>query len=454
MAETLNPATTVTAAFNAVNPNQALLAGDLRYVDFTEWRSPKPIAERLAREIERTAQAEPTEHVKILFTGHKGSGKSTELRRLADRLGDRGFFVVFFDAATEIDMSGVSYADVLLSTMYQLVSAINDSDIAGSLNAAAVDSLLLHLSTITVNRARSLEIENTAEAGGEVSTGIPGLFKVLARLNTRLRGGASEKSTLRTVIDGDIGLFLEKLNDLVQDLQIRLRQDGSKGLVILVDSLDRVILKPTGDDGAQTTHKELFIDHADHLMSPACSMVYTIPVSLLNNQNVANAWGTRPEVLPMVKVRNEDGSECEGALDAMVEAVARRIDIDTVFADPNDVRELCRMSGGHLRDLMILLREACSDTDDGDRISSASVALAIQELVNTYERTIEDGDTEALVEVYRTHQLPNREDCSALPLKLLVLEYRNGRPWSDVHPAVQQTTRFQSALDASSDDTA
>ena len=446
MPDTHSPATTVTEAFNEVNPNQPLGSEDERYVDFTEWRSPMPITDRLARFIVRPSQATPPEHAKILFTGHKGSGKSTELRRLAAKLEDQGFFVVYFDAATEIDMSGVSYADVLLTLMYQLVSAIRGSGVEEAVNVKAVDALRERLAPITVERQRTREAEVVVESGVTFKPGIPGLFEILTRLNVQLRGGESEKRTLRDQLDADIGLFLADLNLLIQDLQIRLRDNGSAGLVILVDSLDRVILKSVGDDGRRTTHKELFIEHADHLMAPACSMVYTIPVSLLNNANVANAWGVRPELLPMIKVHDQGGADCDGALDAMVGAVAKRISLDDVFEDPADVRRLCRMSGGHLRDLMILLQDACSYTPDGERISPRAVRIAIQDLVNGYARQIEDRELDGLVEVAATHRLPNREDCAQLPLKTLVLEYRNGDQWSDVHPAVRKTSLFEAAL--------
>ncbi len=452
--EPLNPATTVTAAFNAANPNQALESDDPRYVDFTAWRSPMPIAKRLATMIQRTAKAEPPEHVKILFTGHKGSGKSTELRRLAAQLEEDGFFVVFFDAATEIDMGGVSYADVLLSTMYNLVATINASDFASSLNDNAVDALRLRLAEITVEHVRTRDAEVSLESTIEGGGGIPGLFKVLSSLKSKLRGGESEKTLLRDTVDGDIGLFLEELNDLIRDLQRQLHIAGSAGLVILVDSLDRIILKSLADDEARTTHRDLFVDHAEHLMAPACSMVYTIPVSLLNNQNVASVWGGSPEILPMVKVHNPDGTDCAEALNAMVDAVDRRMSIETLFENPNDVVELCRMSGGHLRHLMMMLRDACSYTADGDRVSSEAVQLAVQNLVNDFQRTIEDQEVEALLEVHRTRRLPNREECASLPLKLLVLEYRNGSPWNDVHPAAQKTALFQNALAAATDGTA
>jgi len=443
MADPIHPATTIADAFNQVNPNQALASDDPRYVDFSTWRSPMPVAEKLARIISRSAAGEP---VKILFTGHKGSGKSTELRRLEATLIDDGFFAVFFDVATEVDMGSVSYTDVLLAMMYQLVSAIEASDVAASLNVRAVDALRRRLAKVLTEKTNYREAETTLETTAEGSVGLPGLFKLMSSLKARLRGGETERRVLRDELDADIGLFLEELNDLIRDLDLRLKEQGSRGLVVIVDSLDRVILKSVGTDDARTTHSDLFIDHAVHLMAPACPMVYTIPVALLNQENVANAWGSQPELLPMVKVRDRDGNDCAEALDVMVDAVARRVDLDAVFEHPEDVRDLCRVSGGHLRDLMILLREALTYTPDDARVPTDSVRLAVQELANDKQRSIQADEVDRLVEVYETKMLPNRSTYASLATKLLVLEYRNSTIWNDVHPAVQRTALFQAAL--------
>ncbi|MEM6327814.1 MAG: hypothetical protein AAF791_11910 [Bacteroidota bacterium] len=450
------PAQNVTDATNAVNPNRALGSDDPRYMDFTEWRSPMPIADRLANLIARPSRAVPPEHAKVLFTGHKGCGKSTELRRLAAKLEADGFFVVYFDFAAEMaDMSGVNYTDVLVKLMYQLVGAIQGTEVEGAIQQEAVDALYRRLAGVVVEHERTKQVEGAAESAVTFKPGIPGLFEMLSRLSLRMSGGSKERKSLQYEIDADIGLFLFDLNLLIHDLQVRLRDAGSAGLVIIVDSLDRVILTSSDDADGRTSHRELFIDHAEHLMAPVCSMVYTIPISLLSNENVANVWGTRPELLPMVKVheRGAPEADCDGALDAMVEAVGRRIDLGAVFETPGDVRDLCRVSGGHLRDLMILLRDACSYTPDGAKITRRAVDLSIQDLVNSYQRAIEDEEIPYLVEITRTQRLQNRPECSGLPLKLLVLEYRNGEPWTDLHPAVRRTTLIQDAL-ASADGTA
>ena len=50
-----------------------------------------------------------------LFCGHRGSGKSTELRRMRNDLHDpRAYYVVFADATQELDVNNLRYQDILL----------------------------------------------------------------------------------------------------------------------------------------------------------------------------------------------------------------------------------------------------------------------------------------------------------------------------------------------------
>ncbi len=118
--KTFQPATNITEAYNAVNPEQPLLPGDPRYVDCSPWRGDEHIVNMIARRIIRAEAARPVQHLKQLLAGHRGCGKSTELLLLKEKLEQAGHLVVYFDAALEIDMNDVDYADILLAMMRQL----------------------------------------------------------------------------------------------------------------------------------------------------------------------------------------------------------------------------------------------------------------------------------------------------------------------------------------------
>ena len=65
-----------------------------------------------------------------LFCGHRGSGKSTELRRISHALHDEAlYYVVFVDAAQELDVNNLRYQDVLLHLAGKLMAQLAGDDV-------------------------------------------------------------------------------------------------------------------------------------------------------------------------------------------------------------------------------------------------------------------------------------------------------------------------------------
>lgn len=438
MAEPLSPATTVTEAFNEVNPDVALGPDDPRHVDFTRWRGDDPIAARVASRIQRASAADGR-YIKQLVAGHRGSGKTTELYRLKERLDESDFVVIYFDSAEEVDINNVDYADVLLATISQVTSQAQRHDLfvpVGSLEQlrAKLEPIVRDVVTETTRTAE-------AEGGAEAKGGLWGVGGFFAKARAAIKNDATKREQVRTVLRQSPTLFLEDLNDIIDNLQTQIRSRGKAGLVVIIDSLDRIVPNPLPD--GRTTHSQIFVTHADQLKAPRCHMVFTVPISLTFDQNLGTHYSTEPIVQPMVRVREQNGAECEGAIRAMVDAVGRRIHIDTLFETPEDVRTLCLFSGGHIRDLMHLLTKASDYAED--RFTTQSVQQATRSLTRDYDRLVRDADLPRLVQVHRDKRLPTDSDFALLPYHLIVLEYQNGEPWADVHPAVQATRKFREA---------
>src|SRR5436309_190309 len=61
----------------------------------------------------------------VLFCGHRGCGKSTELRRVHDRLNNPNIFVsVLLDATSALDPNNLQYQDVLLALATALLEQL------------------------------------------------------------------------------------------------------------------------------------------------------------------------------------------------------------------------------------------------------------------------------------------------------------------------------------------
>lgn len=309
------PAIDLAQAYNAVNPDLPLKPGDSRYVDFSDWRGDEHI-QMVARRITRANQAQPVQYLKQLVTGHRGCGKTTELLRLKAHLEDKGYFVVYFDSALELDMNDVDYTDILMSTMYQLAWQVNEADLDIQLREKQVENLLRRLGQVTQETESQITVESGIEA--EVGTGVKlPFFTALASIKSAFKHGTTQKKNYRIEIKQRVALFLQDLNDLINDLQIKLGDIGKKGLVIIIDSLDRIIPGTLDEEGRRTSHTEIFIEHSDHLKAPHCHIVYTVPISIHFNANLNTVYSDKTVTIPMIKVRDEDDSEYEGGLSAV-----------------------------------------------------------------------------------------------------------------------------------------
>ena len=116
----------ITKIYNSFDPSRPLPAGDPQYVDCRSVRGDEDIVSDLGKRMRNSNQM-----TYQLYTGHRGSGKSTELRRLQKSLEEHGFFVVYFEADEEdIDPQNVEYIDILLACTRRFLKDIRSANAA------------------------------------------------------------------------------------------------------------------------------------------------------------------------------------------------------------------------------------------------------------------------------------------------------------------------------------
>ena len=109
-------AKTIAEAYQVCNPEQPLQPDDDRYVDLSASRGMRHIAELITWKIQNSGADAQN---KRLFTGHRGSGKTTELLRLQRELERNDFFTIYLDTERLLDLGNLNYLDVLVA-MYPL----------------------------------------------------------------------------------------------------------------------------------------------------------------------------------------------------------------------------------------------------------------------------------------------------------------------------------------------
>ena len=133
-----------------------------------------------------------------LFCGHRGCGKSTELRRLHARL-ERPelFFVVFLDVLKELDINNLSYTDVLLALAKTLIARIEKAQL--TIAPVHLHKLEQWFSERIEKLEKTKDYAAEIKAGVTAKHGIPFLAELFAKLTTSFKLGSTYKEEVRTV---------------------------------------------------------------------------------------------------------------------------------------------------------------------------------------------------------------------------------------------------------------
>ena len=131
----LGPAPTLRQAFQFFDPDMPL-KGEW----FEAFHVPRPDEQRLQDLQEHLTLAREDEYTKVLFTGPRGSGKTTELQHLAQKM-QQTHFVVFIQGEDLFSLGDVAYQDVLVSLGLALYEAVQKQQGSPAYLTEAADDL-------------------------------------------------------------------------------------------------------------------------------------------------------------------------------------------------------------------------------------------------------------------------------------------------------------------------
>jgi len=414
-------------AYNACNPDKPLEVGDSRYLDLKEVRNNQNMTS-LVRAIKRTTQTH--DFCKQLVTGHTGSGKSTELKRLQHQLEEALYFVVYLDVESSLDLQQIFYQDVLLNVAQELVTALDKANI--NLDSDLLNDLQLWFAEKIVTQEYINETKANAKVSAEAGIDIPFIAKLLTSLTGEIRSGSSRRIQIRENIEKEQKQFIAKLNDLLLAARIQLNKREHKDLVIIVDGLEKVKQKPVYD--------ALFLEHSEQLTDIDSHIIYTIPAPLCFDTNIGNFFADEAFFIPMVKYETSEGRQ------HLTDLINKRLNVANLFENPLLLNDLIAMSGGSVRDLLRLIRSA-TDTDS-EKIQEEDVTRAINSLVKVYDRLVREEDVPLLQIIVKDKRVVKTQDrkYERLLSNRMVHEYENGKLWAALHPALTKITWLQTAL--------
>ena len=426
--------------FNACNPEDEVGPNDPRNVDLDarggrgESSALRGFAARLTNEFELADGP-----MLRLVSGLPGSGKSTELLRLADRLSREDgahLLAVVVDAETLLDLRvAIDAPDLLVLLLHHTerqVLAAEQRSPDEVWKAGSFERLWSFLTTTEASVPR-------AELGvGSVKIALD--LKTNPELRTLIRERVRHRRPH----------FFRQVYEAFESLQRRTLDAGYGGLVLLVDSLEK--LRGMTDDFEQVLRsaERLFADGAPDLALPI-HVLYTVPPTVV----------TRIEgeirVLPMIKLRTKEGLPYREGSAAATELIRRRIpqeDLAIIFgADAVEERlgEALAASGGYPREIVRMLRAVVAEGEFPlSREGLRRVLLRQGESVGRVALSHGVEGIRALARIHFHKRLlvgaAERQMMDHLVANNLILRYQNDQEWVDLHPAVLEIDLVQQAI--------
>lgn len=435
-------------AFFRALQDRPLEPGDPHYVEIFEdhaLSSIDPVA-RMARTIQfatlepdspesRSASEFELETVQ-LFSGHRGTGKSTQLRRLKQQLERSGpYKVVLCDMEDYLPMTdALDVVDFLLAAAGALSEALSVPELLGS------DLVHGYWARFTSwLQSQRIEISDLGLKTGEASLGIKLNLKEDVEFRKRIR----ERMKLH------VGAFRTEVHAFVSECLKRLKQRHGQDtqLVILYDSIEHLRGTTSNANEVTASVEALFRGHADALRFPFVHTVFTVPPWLrLQHAGVGERFDGYCQI-PCVKVRERarqqgDIVDFQPGLDVLWRVACKRGDPTWLLGGRPEFDELARASGGYLRDLFRMLSILINDAGEyGVPVSAERQKLAVEELRGGYVAfTNRDAVWLRAIECKGALEVEEIEDHHRLARFLdthILLAYRNGEDWYGVHPLIR-----------------
>lgn len=389
-----------------------------------------------------------------LLSGFRGSGKSTELRRLRRKLDGLGVYkVALLDIEDYLSPSQpIDVSDFLVAVAGGLGDALLE---AGHLNGdPAQEGYWTRLVNFLVRTNIQLTEVSAGMTAGASTPDKLASAGASANFKASLKSDPSFRQKLQERMAGHLGALVRDVGTYVEECvkKVKEKYGPDTEVVLLVDSMEHFRGALTNATAVQDSVVNLFAKHSDKLHFNFLHVVYTVPPYLkVLQQNLGSFYQPGGvQMIPTLKVRHKEVARTpfQPALDLLEKLISERGDWKRLLGPDarGTVDELSLLSGGHLRDFLRLFAEIIRRADRLP-VPRRVVEAAIQQIRSEF-LPIPDDDAIWLERIASSHTtaLKNNDRLHDLARYFdshLALSYRNGEDWYDVHPLVREVVQQQ-----------
>lgn len=360
-----------------------------------------------------------------LFTGHKGSGKTTELKKVQQRLENpegANLLVVYINAEDYIDLSStIDVPDILSVVVHSTIKTVAEY-LGNDAESALKDGYFGRLWNWLVGT--DVEFK-------ELEFGVEDSAKLVFEMKTR----PTLRQKIRETVASNFSVFVEQIREELIAQQNKILPQKS-GIMVIFDQLEKLRgLSHNWHEVLQSAEK-VFGGDGQYVKLPV-HVIYTFPPALATRIN-------HYKFLPVIKIKTRESDPNDEGVKAMRLMALQRIPqsgmaelLGDNWSDRLD--EIIAYTGGFPRELMHMLRAVLRASSFP--VDKESFENIFANSLNEFKLLIMREDMEWLAKVAKNKELvfDNKEHSESVDKMLsvqAVFRYLNSDEWYDVHPAV------------------
>ena len=405
------------------------------YTDFSEYRSTS-IEKKLFRllGIEHSSkECNDTDHQKIFLSGYRGTGKTSELLTIKQKIDDTQCYLpVFVDIANEeLDVNNIETVDILILMVEKLLAEL-ESRGADISNLESIKEFFDWYSSKIVK-----ELNNKLEGSAQVETGFNTDTTILGKLlgifaNTKLKlaGSQESKTIIRREITNNFTIFSDRVNEFIRSIVKELkRKEKYQDILFIVDGFEKI--------GSLDDREKILIRDSNKLTKISTHMIITLPIELFEQRTKIIHIG---EILnfPLVNLAKD------GAKEKFREFILKRVD-ETLFDSSETIDLIVKYGAGHPRQTLQIIKRAYIVAEK-DIIDKKSVEDAIEILGNELSKVNED-EIKILKQIKDGKPIPFSKVFAKLKSENVIFEYDNNLDSHIINPVVLQNSDFNKLLE-------
>lgn len=323
-----------------------------------------------------------SEYVKLIFSGHIGSGKTVELTRLHHQLNTpKNYFSIFISIEEELEISRFEAEDFYVLLISRLLQRLDEVGITRKTKSLEELSSLF-LSDEEIKKEISEMYRDELEGKAGLDLNFLNIFKVSGLLKNILGSETKTSRTIRQATRKNLLRLIQLFNDYLFDIRKDVIEKGlGEDILFVVDGSEKITFDK---------YETLFVKDASVLISLNVNMIMSVRIDAFYQIEKSPIKFTSQYIVPMIKTEEPKAQE------ALCDIITKRVDLATFFENRAALNACIYFSGGCIRQLFRVVNATIRKTRGARKITTEVVDAVVKEIGNTMRESIDRPYVEVL----------------------------------------------------------